>query len=105
MKKPIHTPNTWIIAFALLMIASSCSTVRLEKWTKDPNANLSNYKTFSLYDVTTPNDIPMEYMPRVEIVRSEMIKYMEHLGLKRVTENPDLLVNIGIVVEEKIQTR
>lgn len=94
-----------VLVLTLLFLATSCSTVKLEKWSKDPTAKLSNYKTFNLYDVTTPNDIPMEYMPRIEILRTEIVKYMESLGMKRVTENPDLLVNIGVVVEEKIQTR
>ena len=104
MRKLLHI-RPFLFTLTLLLLAASCSTVKLEKWSKAPNANLANYKTFNLYDVSTPTDIPLEYMPRVEIVRTEMIKYMESLGLKRVTENPDLLVNIGIVIEEKIQTR
>lgn len=104
MKKTSHT-KTRVVICALLLLVTACSTVKLEKWSKAADADLSNYKTFNLYDVATPNEIPLEYMPRVDVLRTEMVKYMESLGLRRVTENPDLLVNIGIVVEEKIQTR
>jgi hypothetical protein len=104
--KTINTTITRLWILASLLVLSSCgSTVKMTRYVQEPEAKISDYKTYNFHDVQAQGTIPPEYKHRIDLIQQEFGKYMESLGLTRNTENPDLLINIGLVVEEKIQTR
>ena len=65
----------------------------------------SKYQTFDFIDfdvqLLTEHQINQQ---NVEYLKAAIVKQLEAKGLKQST-NPDLAVNIGVVVEEEVQTR
>jgi hypothetical protein len=105
----MKTKNTtfiqlWIVV-SLFSLCSCGSTVKMTRYLQEPGVKIADYKTYNFHDVKAQGTIPAEYKHRIDLIQQEFAKYMESLGLTRNTENPDLLINIGLVVEEKIQTR
>jgi len=71
----------------------------------DPGFALSNYKTFDFYLVEADTAVLPQYAHRIVWIKEEISGYFTGRGLSQSAKNPDMLINIGIVVEEKIQTR
>jgi hypothetical protein len=46
-----------------------------------------------------------EYQPQVNYLQAEIARQLQMRGLKRSTGEADLLINLGIVVDEQVQTR
>ena len=94
-----------LLLLSIILLVSGCSTVRIIQTDHVPEFSLSNYKTFDFYLLRT--DIPAEpdFTKRIGWMKDEIRKQFEARGIVQTKDNPDLLVNIGIVVEEKIQTR
>jgi hypothetical protein len=93
--------------FGLFMITlMGCSSINVKGVDKDPAFALSNYKTFSFYEVHKGGDaIGPQYQSNLKLLQEEITKQLGQRGLTLTADNPDLLVNIGIVVTEKVQTR
>ncbi len=93
-----------IIFLAILLIAG-CSSVTIVSTNPKEGLSLANYKTFDFYQLNTEQDMTPTFRTRVDWIKSEIAKQLSSRGLQQTSENPDLLVNLGVVVEEKIQTR
>src|SRR5688572_13466516 len=92
--------------FALLAIAClSCSSVRVLE--KDPEVGfkLADYKTFDFFEVEASGDTTGSFSRNVNLLKEAIVRHLQSEGLKKSTSDHDLLINLGIVVEEKIQTR
>ncbi len=94
-----------VVLTAFLFIVSGCSSVKVIHTQKDPSFALIEYKTFDFLKIDLDLGELPEFETRVEWIKDEIEKQMRNKGLNRSSNNPDLLVNIGIVVEEKVQTR
>lgn len=93
--------------FALALGAfCSCSPTRVvvEK-NKYEDFKLSNYSSFDFAQIDTPNDSLAPYGEIVDQLKHNFAEAMEARGIKQTASNPDLRVNFGVVVEEKVQTR
>lgn len=89
-----------------VLLFASCSGLRVFDTDTDPGFKLSNYKTFDFYKLEATGDtIPVNFADNADIMKASITKHLIQKGLQPSPSNPDLLVNIGIVVEEKIQTR
>lgn len=64
-----------------------------------------DYQTYNFYDlkVQTPDSAPAN-PNRIQILKEAIARELEAVGLQRA-DDPDLWVNIGVVVEEKVQNR
>lgn len=93
-----------IPAFAIL---ASCSTIRVVKNEPAENFALSNYRTFAFSDVESTGDIPQSgfYRSQVDALKKAIETQLTAKGLRKVDAQPDLMLNIGIAVDEKTQTR
>jgi hypothetical protein len=90
-----------IFAFSL-----GCSSVNIKGVSKADGFSISNYKTFSFSEVISDGDaIGPNNKENLKLLKEAIEKEMSAKGVKMVSENPDLHVNIGIVVAEKVQTR
>lgn len=90
----------------LLLCLTACSSVRILNTEAADNFNLSNYQTYDFYDIEISGDtVSQAFEERVELLKNGIAQELDKLGLTRNSSNPDLLVNLGIVVEEKTQTR
>src|SRR5688500_9425286 len=96
--------NIKIIYLMTIAFLGACSLVRVLNTESEPDFKLSNYKSFNFYDLVGRDTIPANMEEKVGMLKQEIIKQMEQRGLSR-SGQPDLLINIGSVVEEKIQTR
>jgi len=96
--------NLSIIFVAL--IAFSCSGVRVLNSESNQGFKLSNFKTFDFYELDASGDtVAANFSTNAELLKSEIEKQLVLKGLTRSTAEPDLRINIGVVVQEKIQTR
>jgi hypothetical protein len=94
-----------ISVLIIVFLLTSCSTVKIDRVQKESGFSLSNYKTYDFQVARLDvGEIP-EYSQRIKWIKEELIKQLELSGLKYSTDNPDLLLNIALVLEEKIQTR
>ncbi|RNI30682.1 DUF4136 domain-containing protein [Rufibacter latericius] len=101
--------NRWIpLAILLAIILNACSSsIKVMNTQAAPDFNLTSYKTFGFAQdnalaVGDSIEIPAEHLA---LFQREVSRQLEQRGLTQTSTNPDLLVNLGIVVAEKTQTR
>jgi len=105
MKEKLPAGHSTLIILLIPFLLSSCLGVRILSTHADPGFALSNYKTFDFYRLDVNPPPQPEYMQRFEWIKEEISKYLSDRGLTYSMENPDMIINIGIVVEEQVQTR
>ncbi len=96
-----------LILLTLIMgVFFSCSPTRVvvEK-NKYEDFKLSNYSSFDFAQIETPNDSLVPYQEIVDQLKQNFTTAMEARGLKRDATDPDLRINFGVVVQDKVQTR
>lgn len=93
-------------AIMVILLTAACSSINIKGVDKDPAFAISNYKTFSFYEVHSGGDaIGPKYQDNLKLLQGAIGEQLTSRGLTMSADNPDMLVNIGIVVNEKIQTR
>jgi hypothetical protein len=73
---------------------------------KAKDVNFTKYKTFQIYSLDVKT-IP-EFEPKksgLNLMLVEIINHMESRGFVKVAENPDLIINLGVLVVSKNETR
>lgn len=96
-----------LFAIAILVLTIvSCGGPRVISSESAPGANLASYKTFDFYQVQASGDtIPDQFRQRTAQLEEAITAEMNKKGYTRSSTDPDLLINIGVVVKEKVQTR
>jgi hypothetical protein len=94
-----------ILSICIVFLLSGCTTVKVLSVQKKSNFSLADYKTYNFQVLELDVDTVPQNMKRIYLIRDELIKQLALSGLERSKENPDLIINVGLVVEEKIQTR
>lgn len=93
------------IVIVLLMLAA-CSGVKIQGVEKADDFSVSKYKTFGFFEVVQKGSaVGPNYESNLNLLKESIIKQMSLKGIALSDINPDLLINIGIVLEEKVQTR
>ncbi len=96
------------VSFMLLMAVTfcACSTTKVLKTEQADNVDFTKYKTYNFYELTASGDtISANYPKNVALLEKAITAQLQQRGYTQSSSNPDLLINIGIVVQEKIQTR
>lgn len=94
------------VIYICLLLVFSCTSARVTKVDAADNFNLANYKTFNFYEITANGEpVDPQYANRIDILKSAIQQQLTGKGLTLAQSNPDLVVNIGIVTTEKVQTR
>ncbi|QMU30321.1 DUF4136 domain-containing protein [Adhaeribacter radiodurans] len=92
--------------YCCLLALLSCSSTRVANIQAADNFVLSNYKTFNFYEITANGEpVNPQFNNRIDILKSTIQQQLTSKGLTLSQTNPDLLVNVGIVTTEKVQTR
>jgi hypothetical protein len=105
----IRSANILTLLLVVMVTAFSCTPrgVRILEAEAVGDFDLSQYQTYNFADAVQGREVA-EVMPRyleeMNIIKYEIANHLEQRGL-RLSEAPDLLVNIGAVVEERVQTR
>jgi len=94
------------VSVLLLTICVACSSVKIVGVEKTDDFSISKYKTFSFYEVSSEGDaIGPNFQGNLKLLKEAISKQMNAKGVSLSADNPDLLINIGVVVSEKVQTR
>ncbi|TPE42813.1 DUF4136 domain-containing protein [Pontibacter mangrovi] len=94
-----------LVLCLLCLLVLSCSPVRVLDTKAEEDFKLSNYRTFGFFDLETSGDTLQQYIGQLDFLKQEIAKQLEQRGLQRTDQNPDLKINLGIVVAEEVQTR
>lgn len=99
--------NKHLMAVALLLaIASACSPYRITRNQADRSATWSAYRTFAFVDTNRISPDPnRNYQVAVDQIKRAVAGELQKRGYQPTSDNPDLLVNLGAVVNERTQTR
>jgi hypothetical protein len=90
----------------LVMMLSGCGGISITGVDKTDNFQISNYKTFDFYKIDASGDALSENSKQnLELLKAAITKELLAKGVTQSSADPDLLVNIGVVVLEKVQTR
>lgn len=100
MKKHVGVVCLW------LSLLAACSPYRIIRNQSDNTATWSAYRTYAFVDTTRTGEFPrIAYRAALEQVKQAVGTELQRWGYQPTNDNPDLLVNIGAVVQEKTQTR
>ncbi|WP_276496491.1 DUF4136 domain-containing protein [Pontibacter litorisediminis] len=94
-----------LLLSVLSLVAAACSPVRVLDTEAEEGFQLSSYKTFDFYEVDASGMELEPYNRQLEYVKQEIAQQLQQRGLTRRSSSPELKVNLGIVVAEKVQTR
>lgn len=97
--------SRWLYLLPLALVSWSCATTKVQVETSNPSRQLSDYSTFNFFELEAEGDTSSVFEESMEHLKSEVTRQMNARGITQDPENPDLKVNLGIVVEEKTQTR
>ncbi|WP_181306252.1 DUF4136 domain-containing protein [Rufibacter sp. XAAS-G3-1] len=103
MKKYVGYPFGAI----LILFLNACSPIRIVNTQAAPDFSLADYQTFGFAEDNAAADTSQIRIPPEHIasLQREVTKQLQQRGVTYSASNPDLLVNLGIVVMEKAQTR
>lgn len=90
----------------LIILFTACSSSKVINTERADNVDFSTYKTFDFYQVEAKGDtISQRFNDRITKLQDAIAIKMQKLGYLLSKTNPDLQINIGIVVKEETQTR
>lgn len=94
------------LTVVIIGVLSACSPYRVIRNQADNAATWSAYKTYAFVDTTRLDNTPRNtYRAAMEQVKQAVATELRNRGYQPTRDNPDLLVNLGGVVQEKTQTR
>ncbi|AFD08922.1 DUF4136 domain-containing protein [Solitalea canadensis] len=95
----------YILLF-LPLIIMACASPKVTVKNEAATTNWNNYKSFDFYKLDVSGDtVSAVFKERTDLLKTAIAKNLTARGLVQNNENPDLLINIGLVVKEKVQTR
>ncbi len=95
----------FFLLLAATMVACS-SSVKISNAGVAPGADLAKYKSFDFYKLDASGDtVSKGFNERMDMLKSAIAGELTSRGYTQSSSKPDMLVNIGLQVEEKAQTR
>ena len=90
----------------VVILCFGCSGVTIKNVQQADGFALSKYKTFGFFDVDASGDaLGKNYADNLDLLKKAITKQFLNKGLSLADANPDVKVNIGIVVSQEVQTR
>jgi hypothetical protein len=94
-----------VLALGLAMGLAACSSEQAVQTDSRPGVNLAQYKTYNFMDAMARNDSAfINSGTNIFDLKRAVINELDARGFRQA-DNPDLWVNIGLVTQEKVQTR
>jgi hypothetical protein len=88
-----------------LLALAGCAAEQVQHTEQAPNVDFRAYKTFNFMDVTARNDAAFQGPGTgVATLKQAIAREMSRRGYQQ-SDAPDLWVNIGVVTQDKVQTR
>lgn len=95
--------TTWMLLTCIML--SACVPVRVVDYQKEVKTDLKKFKTFSYCQTEKAGLIGPNFESNLALLKKAITKEMNTAGFQEVENGGDLLLNIGIVVKEEVQTR
>jgi PBP1b-binding outer membrane lipoprotein LpoB len=92
------------LLFTWLLIAS-CASTKVTVHPSDSEVTLSDFQTFDFFELMAEGDTSSNFQQNITSLKAEIIDEMQARGLKQSSDDPEIKINLGIMVEEKTQTR
>ncbi|HEX8350648.1 MAG TPA: DUF4136 domain-containing protein [Hymenobacter sp.] len=91
--------------FLLVLLAAlvSCTPEQVQYARPQANVDFRAFKTYNFMDVSAPNGAVAQGTG-IDAVKQAIRRELNRRGYQP-GDNPDLWVNIGVVVQDKVQTR
>lgn len=96
---------TTLCLLSLAVVGHACSSSRVTVDPSNPTVELSDYKTFNFFELEAEGDTTSAFFQFMSHFKSEVTRQMNARGLVQDPDKPDIKINLGVVVEEKTQTR
>lgn len=97
--------KTSLFIIPAMFFLFACSSIKVANVTTAPGTDFKQYKTFGFYELQASGDtVSIHFTERVGYLKDAISAEMTGRGFT-ASARPDLLINIGIVVKEEIQTR
>jgi hypothetical protein len=96
-----------IVPFLAALLWLGCGpSSKVMKIDSAPGTDFSKYKTFDFFGIEASGDtIPERFNTNLPLLKNAIKAQLEKVGMTQSSSNPDLKVNLGLVVLEKAQTR
>ncbi|QIL75237.1 DUF4136 domain-containing protein [Hymenobacter sp. HDW8] len=89
----------------LLLSLAACAPEQVKDITQQSGVDFTTYKTYNFMDVNARNEAAFEGPGTgIETLKQAVSREMTRRGYQQ-SDSPDLLVNIGVVIKDKTQTR
>lgn len=97
--------KTSLFIIPAIFFLFACSSIKVANVTTAPGTDFKQYKTFGFYELQASGDtVSIHFTERVGYLKDAISAEMTGRGFT-ASARPNLLINIGIVVKEEIQTR
>lgn len=93
------------MVISLWVFFAACTTTKVSVHPPNSAVELSDYRTFDFFELKTEGDTSSNFNLNIANLKSEIIDEMNRRGLKQSAKDPELNINLGILIEEKKQTR
>ncbi|RYG05652.1 MAG: DUF4136 domain-containing protein [Chitinophagaceae bacterium] len=93
------------ILLAGFLFLLSCSTAKVVKTDKVAGVNFQSFKTFGFYKLEATGDTSSKFDFYSSLLKQAIARELTAKGYTQTSSDPDLLVNLGVVVKEETQTR
>ncbi|WP_426060511.1 DUF4136 domain-containing protein [Hymenobacter sp. B1770] len=91
--------------FALLLSLAACTSQQVQYARPQPNVNFRAYKTYNFMDVTARNEAAFQGPGTgIAALKQAVGRELSRRSYQQ-SDTPDMLVNIGVVTQDKVQTR
>jgi hypothetical protein len=89
----------------LLVVLAGCASEQVQRTEQAANVDFRAYKTYGFLDVTARNEAAFQGPGTgIETLKQAIGHELQRRGYQPAA-SPDLLVNIGVVTQDKVQTR
>lgn len=94
-----------ILVTLIAIVVVGCSSVKITGLSKSSDFAITKYKSFSFFKTDAGGDALQMHKENMELIKNAIENELKPHGVSRTEENGDLLINIGVIVSEEVQTR
>jgi len=91
--------------FGLILLSSCSAGPAIVKSEFSPGEDLTRFRSFDFYKFDASGDTTATFPITARAMQDAIAAELTNKGYVQDSDNPDLLVNIGLVVRQKAQTR
>lgn len=100
----MKTEKWFLLLFLLGVFSCGSSRVVVENEQYE-SFDLASYKSFDFFEIEAPNSENPDFEKNIAYLEETISKGLVARGLSQSSTNPDLKINLGIKIEDKVQTR